>query len=47
MSRLEIACALPLLLLTVLLGVLPQPFIAYIEPSLDRVIRLATDPRSR
>src|SRR5256886_211789 len=44
MSRLEIACALPLLLLTVLLGVLPQPFIAYIEPSLDRVIRLATDP---
>jgi len=44
MSRLEIACALPLLVLTVLLGVLPQPFIAYIEPSLDRVIRLATDP---
>jgi NADH-quinone oxidoreductase subunit M len=44
LSRLEVACALPLLLLTVLLGVLPQPFIAYIEPSLDRVIRLATDP---
>jgi hypothetical protein len=31
-------------LLTVLLGILPQPFIAYIEPSIDRVIRLATDP---
>jgi NADH-quinone oxidoreductase subunit M len=44
LSRLEIACAVPLLLLTVLLGVLPQPFIAYIEPSVDRVIRLATDP---
>ena len=44
LSRLEIACALPLLLLTVILGVVPQPFIAYIEPSLDRVIRLATDP---
>jgi len=28
----------------VLLGVLPQPFIAYIEPSIDRVIRFATDP---
>jgi NADH-quinone oxidoreductase subunit M len=44
LSRLEVACALPLLLLTVLLGVVPQPFIAIIEPSLDRVIRLATDP---
>jgi len=44
LSRLEVACALPLLLLTVLFGVLPQPFIAYIEPSLERVIRLATDP---
>jgi NADH-quinone oxidoreductase subunit M len=44
MTSLEVACALPLVLLTVLLGVLPQPFIAYIEPSLDRVIRLATDP---
>ena len=44
LSRLEIACALPLLLLTVILGVVPQPFIAYIEPSVDRLIRLATDP---
>jgi hypothetical protein len=24
--------------------VIPQPFIAYIEPSVERVIRLATDP---
>jgi NADH:ubiquinone oxidoreductase subunit 4 (subunit M) len=39
-----VACAVPLLLLTVILGVFPQPFIAYIEPSLDRVIHLATDP---
>jgi NADH-quinone oxidoreductase subunit M len=44
MSPLEVACALPLLVLTVLLGVAPQPLIAIIEPSLDRVIRLATDP---
>jgi NADH-quinone oxidoreductase subunit M len=44
MSVLEVACALPLLLLTVLLGVLPQPFIAIIEPSVDQVVRLATDP---
>jgi NADH-quinone oxidoreductase subunit M len=44
MSRLEVACALPLLLLTVLLGVLPQPFIAIVQPSLERVIRLASDP---
>jgi NADH-quinone oxidoreductase subunit M len=44
LSPLEIACALPLLVLTVVLGVVPQPFIAIIEPSLDRVIRLATDP---
>jgi NADH-quinone oxidoreductase subunit M len=44
LSRLEIACALPLLILTVILGVVPQPFIAYIEPSVDRLIRLATDP---
>jgi NADH-quinone oxidoreductase subunit M len=44
LSRLEVACAVPLLLLTVILGVFPQPFIAYIEPSVERVIRLATDP---
>src|SRR5437588_492662 len=44
LSRLEIACALPLVLLTVILGVVPQPFIAYIEPSVDRLVRLATDP---
>src|SRR5437870_5881930 len=44
LSRLEIACALPLLAMTVILGVVPQPFIAYIEPSLDQVVRLATDP---
>jgi NADH-quinone oxidoreductase subunit M len=44
MSRLEVACALPLLVLTVLFGVLPQPFIAIISPSVDQVVRLATDP---
>ena len=44
LSPLEVACAVPLLVLTVLLGVLPQPFIAIIEPSVDQVVRLATDP---
>ena len=44
LSPLEVACALPLLVLTVLLGVLPQPAIAIIEPSLDRILRLALDP---
>jgi NADH:ubiquinone oxidoreductase subunit 4 (subunit M) len=44
MTPLEVICAAPLVALTVLFGVLPQPFIAIIEPSLDRVVRLATDP---
>src|SRR5437588_4639334 len=44
LSPLEVACAVPLLVLTVLLAVLPQPFIAIIEPSVDQVVRLATDP---
>jgi len=44
MSRLEVACAVPLLVLTVALGLFPQVAIAYIEPSLDRVLRLALDP---
>jgi NADH-quinone oxidoreductase subunit M len=44
LNRLELACAIPLLVLTVLLGVFPQPAIAIIEPSLDRILRLATDP---
>jgi NADH-quinone oxidoreductase subunit M len=44
MSPLEVACAVPLLVLTVALGVFPQVAIAYIEPSLERILRLATDP---
>jgi NADH-quinone oxidoreductase subunit M len=44
LSPLEIACAVPLLILTVLLGVFPQPAIAIIEPSLKQVLQLATDP---
>src|SRR5438094_10206135 len=44
LSGLELACAVPLLLLTVLLGLFPQLFITIIEPSVDQVIRLATDP---
>jgi NADH-quinone oxidoreductase subunit M len=43
LSPLEIACAVPLLVLTVLLGVFPQAAIAYIEPSVARIIALATD----
>jgi NADH-quinone oxidoreductase subunit M len=44
MSRLEVACAVPLLVLTVALGVFPQYAIAIIQPSLDRVLKLALDP---
>ena len=44
MTPLEVACAVPLLAMTVILGVAPQPFISIIEPSLDQVVRLATDP---
>ncbi len=44
MSPVEVACAVPLLLLTVLLGVAPQLAIAIIQPSVERVIQLALDP---
>jgi NADH-quinone oxidoreductase subunit M len=44
LSPLEVACAVPLLVLTVLLGVFPQPAIDIIQPSLEQVLRLATDP---
>jgi NADH-quinone oxidoreductase subunit M len=44
LSPIEVACAVPLLVMTVYLGVMPQPAIAIIQPSLERVIRLATDP---
>jgi len=44
LSPIEVICAVPLLVLTVLLGVFPQPAIAIIQPSLDRVLKLALDP---
>jgi NADH-quinone oxidoreductase subunit M len=44
LSPVEVACAAPLLVLTVLLGLFPQPVIAIIEPSLQRIVALATDP---
>jgi NADH-quinone oxidoreductase subunit M len=44
LSPLEVVCAVPLLVLTVLLGVFPQPAIAIIEPSLQRILAYATDP---
>ncbi|MBI3522246.1 MAG: NADH-quinone oxidoreductase subunit M [Chloroflexi bacterium] len=44
LSPLEVACAAPLLVLTVVMGVFPQPFIAIIEPSVQRIVALATDP---
>ncbi|HET7701035.1 MAG TPA: NADH-quinone oxidoreductase subunit M [Candidatus Limnocylindria bacterium] len=44
LSPLEVACAVPLLVLTVVLGVFPQPFIAIIEPSIERVLELAQSP---
>ena len=44
LSPLEVACAVPLLVLTVALGVFPQWAIEYIEPSLSRILKLALDP---
>ncbi|HEX9269942.1 MAG TPA: NADH-quinone oxidoreductase subunit M [Candidatus Limnocylindria bacterium] len=44
LSPLEVACAVPLLVLTVALGVFPQPAIAIIEPSVQRILAFATDP---
>jgi len=41
LSPVEVAAALPLLVLTVVLGVFPQPFIDVIEPSLARMLDLA------
>ena len=41
LSRLEVACALPLLVLTIVMGVYPQPFIAIIEPSVQRLLEVA------
>jgi len=42
LSPVEVVSALPLLALTILLGVLPQPFIRIIEPSVERMIAFAT-----
>ena len=42
LSPLEVVCAVPLLVLTVLLGVFPQPAIAIIEPSVQRILAFAT-----
>jgi NADH-quinone oxidoreductase subunit M len=42
LSPVEVACAVPLLALTVILGVVPQPFIRIVEPSLERMIALAS-----
>ncbi len=41
LSPIEVVCAVPLLLLTVLLGVFPQPAIAIIEPSVQRILAIA------
>jgi NADH-quinone oxidoreductase subunit M len=41
LSPIEVASALPLLVLTVALGVYPQPLIDIIEPSLARMLELA------
>jgi NADH-quinone oxidoreductase subunit M len=42
LNAVEVACAVPLVALTVILGVFPQPFIRIIEPSLERMLALAT-----
>ncbi len=43
LSPLEVVCALPLLVLTVLLGVFPQPAIAIIAPSVARILAIAAE----
>jgi NADH-quinone oxidoreductase subunit M len=42
LNAVEVACAVPLVALTIILGVFPQPFIRIIEPSLERMLALAT-----
>ena len=42
LSPVEVACALPLVALTFFLGVFPQTAIAIVEPSVERMIALAT-----
>ncbi len=42
LSPVEVASALPLLVLTIALGVFPQPFIRIIEPSLERMLAFAS-----
>ncbi len=41
LTPVEVAAALPLLVLTVVMGVFPQPFIDIIEPSVVRMLELA------
>jgi NADH-quinone oxidoreductase subunit M len=43
LTPVEVVSAAPLLALTVLFGVLPQPFIDIIEPSLERMLALAAE----
>jgi NADH-quinone oxidoreductase subunit M len=43
LTPVEVVSAAPLLALTVLLGVLPQPFIDIVEPSLERMLALAAE----
>jgi NADH-quinone oxidoreductase subunit M len=46
LSRIEVACAAPLLALTVLLGVYPQPFIDIVQPSVELMLSFASDGAS-
>ena len=41
LKAVEVICAVPLLALTILLGVAPQPLIAIIQPSVERMLALA------
>jgi NADH-quinone oxidoreductase subunit M len=41
LKAIEVICAVPLLALTILLGVAPQPLIRIIEPSVERMLALA------
>ncbi len=43
-NRAELIALLPLAAFTVLLGVYPQPFLDIVSPTMERIVKLATEP---
>ncbi len=44
LNRAELVALLPLAAFTVLIGVYPQPFLDIINPTMERILKLATEP---